>query len=113
MRRGQFAAEHVGRHAATSTTWADFLRSRAGALLACDFFETVTVTGARLYVLGGHRARQPADPDPRGNCSSTASTSTSGPRRIPVSASGPVLKPDRQCTQHTCYPGRYRLSTRA
>src|SRR5207248_7066208 len=26
----------------TSTTWASFLRSQAGALIACDFFETVT-----------------------------------------------------------------------
>ena len=34
-----------------STTWADFLRSQAEALLACDFFETVTLSGARLYVL--------------------------------------------------------------
>ena len=34
-----------------SSTWADFLRSQADALLACDFFETVTLTGARLYVL--------------------------------------------------------------
>jgi putative transposase len=32
------------------TTWADFLRSQAGALLACDFFEVRTLTGARLYV---------------------------------------------------------------
>jgi hypothetical protein len=38
------------------TTWAGFLRSPADALLACDFFETVTVAGARLYVLAviGH-----------------------------------------------------------
>ncbi|GAA3810338.1 hypothetical protein GCM10022206_56160 [Streptomyces chiangmaiensis] len=34
----------------SSSTWADFLRSQAEALLACDFFETVTLTGARLYV---------------------------------------------------------------
>jgi transposase len=32
------------------TTWADFLRNQANALLACDFFETRTLTGARLYV---------------------------------------------------------------
>jgi hypothetical protein len=33
-----------------STTWADFLRSEADAPLACDCFETVTLSGARLYV---------------------------------------------------------------
>ncbi|MGX4694981.1 integrase core domain-containing protein [Streptomyces sp. JNUCC 63] len=33
-----------------SSTWAGFLRSQADALLACDFFETVTLSGARLYV---------------------------------------------------------------
>jgi transposase len=35
----------------SSTTWADFLRSQAEALLACDFLETVTLSGARLHVL--------------------------------------------------------------
>ncbi len=34
----------------SSTTWADFLRSQAGALLACDFFEAVTLSGAPLHV---------------------------------------------------------------
>jgi putative transposase len=32
------------------TTWAGFLRSQADVLLACDFFEARTLTGARLYV---------------------------------------------------------------
>jgi transposase len=36
----------------TSTTWAAFLRSQAQAIIAADFFETVTLTGACLYVLG-------------------------------------------------------------
>jgi transposase InsO family protein len=35
----------------SSSTWADFLRAQADALLACDFLETVTLTGARMYVL--------------------------------------------------------------
>jgi transposase InsO family protein len=34
-----------------TTTWTQFLRSQAGALLAADFIETVTLTGTRLYVL--------------------------------------------------------------
>jgi hypothetical protein len=34
----------------SSSTWADFLCSQAEALLVCGFFETVTLTGARLYV---------------------------------------------------------------
>jgi putative transposase len=33
------------------TTWSAFLRSQAEALLACDFFETVTLAGTRMYVL--------------------------------------------------------------
>jgi putative transposase len=35
----------------SSATWADFLRSQAEALLACDFFETVTLSGAWMHVL--------------------------------------------------------------
>ncbi|MEU4770182.1 integrase core domain-containing protein [Actinosynnema sp. NPDC023794] len=35
----------------TSTTWSAFPRSQAEALLACDFFETRTLSGARLHVL--------------------------------------------------------------
>ncbi|ROP41848.1 helix-turn-helix domain-containing protein [Saccharothrix texasensis] len=35
----------------TSTTWSTFLRSQADALMACDFFETSTLSGTRLYVL--------------------------------------------------------------
>ena len=35
----------------SSATWADFPRSQAEALLACDFFEMVTLSGTRLHVL--------------------------------------------------------------
>ncbi|MFF2502414.1 integrase core domain-containing protein [Streptomyces sp. NPDC058067] len=33
-----------------SSAWSAFLRSQADALLACDFFETFTASGARMYV---------------------------------------------------------------
>jgi transposase InsO family protein len=35
----------------TSSTWAAFLRSQGHAIIAADFFETITLTGAKLYVL--------------------------------------------------------------
>ena len=35
----------------TRSTWAAFLRSQADAMLACDFFETVTLLGTCMYVL--------------------------------------------------------------
>jgi putative transposase len=35
----------------SSTKWATFLHSQAQAILAADFFETVTLTGTRMYVL--------------------------------------------------------------
>jgi transposase InsO family protein len=35
----------------TCDSWAAFLRSQAEAVLAADFFEAVTLTGTRMYVL--------------------------------------------------------------
>jgi putative transposase len=35
----------------SATTWASFLHSQAEGLLACDFFETVTLSGTRVFVL--------------------------------------------------------------
>jgi putative transposase len=44
----------------TTTAWSAFLRSQASALPACDFFETSTLSGTRLYVLAviEHTSRQ-------------------------------------------------------
>ncbi|MGW3472789.1 hypothetical protein ACWDKQ_30940 [Saccharopolyspora sp. NPDC000995] len=66
-----------------STTWADFLHSQAQALLACDLFETRTLTGARLYVFAAieHSTRRirilgpPHTPPQTGSCSSDATSS--------------------------------------
>ena len=76
----------------TTTTWASFLRSQADALLACDFFETVTLTGTRLYVLAviEHASRRirilgatphplrPGWPRPRGTWSWISRTPAAG-----------------------------------
>jgi putative transposase len=35
----------------SSQTWSTFLRTQAEVILAADFFETVTLTGTRMYVL--------------------------------------------------------------
>ncbi len=35
----------------SATTWTHFLRSQANALLAADFIETVTLSGAPMYIL--------------------------------------------------------------
>ncbi|GAA1908420.1 hypothetical protein GCM10009753_44570 [Streptantibioticus ferralitis] len=47
------------------TTWADFLRSQADALLACDLFKARTLTGTRLYVFAviEHSTRRIRIPD--------------------------------------------------
>ena len=34
-----------------ATTWTQFLRSQAEALLAADVIETITLTAARMYIL--------------------------------------------------------------
>ena len=57
----------------TKVTWANFLRSQAEAVLAMDFIETITLTGARQYILAAihHTNRRVrilgtiAHPDPR------------------------------------------------
>lgn len=44
----------------SAMTWASFLRSQAEALVACDFFETVTLSGTRVFVLAAieHHTRR-------------------------------------------------------
>lgn len=68
------------------TTWADFMRSQADTLLTCDFFETRTLTGARLYVFAviehpppgasGSWAPPPTPPPPGSRSSDATSSRT-------------------------------------
>ncbi len=50
----------IGPGQSYSSTWAAFLRSQGHAIIAADFFETTTLTGAKLYVLAviDHAARR-------------------------------------------------------
>ncbi|WP_158632172.1 hypothetical protein [Micromonospora sp. Llam0] len=43
-----------------TTTWTQFLRSRAETLLAVDFLDTITLSGTRLYILAAidHASRR-------------------------------------------------------
>lgn len=45
-----WATPEPAAHERASVTWADFLRSQADALLACDFIKTVTLGGQRRYI---------------------------------------------------------------
>ncbi|MCG0284505.1 helix-turn-helix domain-containing protein [Streptomyces sp. PSAA01] len=61
----------------SSSTWADFLRSQADALLACDFFETVTSSGARTAAPTAHTDQRSGHVEPPGH------TPPRPPRRHP------------------------------
>ena len=79
----------------TSTTWSAFLRSQAEALLACDFFETRTLSGARLHVLHRHRPLCPAAAGHNGRrpyCASASAPRTST-NRVTHYGEYPLLHP--------------------
>ena len=50
-RRGGIGDRGVEPAPERTSTWAAFLRSQAHAIIAADFFDTTTVTDAKLYVL--------------------------------------------------------------
>ena len=105
----------------SSTTWADFLRSQAEALLACDFFDTVTLTRARLHVLAviehaNRRIRIPgatARDETGSTYLRTAFMGLTSSRGLTVAISSNVVPPNpfilstnlagRQCTHLTPY----------
>jgi hypothetical protein len=93
----------------SSATWADFLRSQAEALLACDFFETVTVCGARLYVLAGTDelfGQGQRRPFPTAGSCSAASSGEPGPiaatRRVLVGPATPMASSSRRVQTSSC-----------
>jgi putative transposase len=65
----------------TSDSWTTFLRSQAEAILAADFFETVTLTGARMYTLAVIE-HQPTRPNPGCHREPTAGWMTQAVRNL-------------------------------
>ena len=74
----------------SSATWAGFLRSQAEALLAWDFFETVTLSGVRLHVLAviEHASRRIRILGATG-CAETSARSCRCTVPVPGGSSGP------------------------
>ncbi|MDH6144373.1 putative transposase [Kitasatospora sp. GP30] len=94
----------------SATTWADFLRSQADAILACDFIETVTLTGQRQYILAviehatlpqPSAGRCPHRPHPGRHRASHRSVGRSG---RPKPRHGPQGR-RRRCQLHDPRPG--------
>jgi len=76
----------------TGPTWSQFLRSRAGAILACDCFTIDLLNGTPAHAPGRNRARDPAYPRPRGHAASNRGPPP--PCACPAASPFPGPQPD-------------------
>lgn len=104
-----------------SSTWAGFLRSQADALLACDFFEAVSLSGTRMFVLVviEHHSRRirvlGATARPTTSWVAQAARNlVMGPGGCQVPSAVPDSGPGREVPRAIrCHPGRRRHRDRA